>query len=499
ESVQLNRELSAKAFTVGNDIYFNDGQYNPNSSEGKHLLAHELTHTVQQGGQSVVKPKLIQRDEEEDRATIREAPPPMPFFDAGMSAEERESTRLEYLAQREAYRERLRNAVLAPLEGRDRADATTFISRLRSLSRQQATLLVNDDVFFTRIRRWFRGKSLWAVFSILYFNNRMPEPYLRLNYAVMNNDARLLTDMLSIVILEYPPDRYFNMLREVCETIFSGDRLLPEILRMIDDRDTDGIAYHLSGRVREVHYEDGGTPGTFNMRTFSNNISANAYFTGSELRVIVRIRFVDGSNSAHCTSAGDAGCQPFYFLGENAHYYDDWQGYITNVWNNKFNVTNGTNTYAITFVPLFLSESGDSDAANVRVLSNTTDRCASTDTWARSYASCWQLRNMSQNTVAHEFGHLIGASDEYNLPGSIQEVTAAGITGLSAEDLSLSTVEGVTGTAVPASTSGSGHTQRSLMASTNSDVYERHLTRLIRLLNESQPAGSARFSIRRRN
>ncbi len=48
ESVQMNRELNAKAFTVGNDIYFNEGQYNPNSNEGKHLLAHELTHTVQQ-------------------------------------------------------------------------------------------------------------------------------------------------------------------------------------------------------------------------------------------------------------------------------------------------------------------------------------------------------------------------------------------------------------------------------------------------------------------
>ncbi|MBL7749597.1 MAG: DUF4157 domain-containing protein, partial [Chitinophagaceae bacterium] len=48
-AAQLNRELSAKAFTVGSDIYFNDGQYNPNSNEGKHLLAHELTHTVQQG------------------------------------------------------------------------------------------------------------------------------------------------------------------------------------------------------------------------------------------------------------------------------------------------------------------------------------------------------------------------------------------------------------------------------------------------------------------
>jgi Domain of unknown function (DUF4157) len=52
ESTQLNRELGAKAFTVGNDIYFNEEQFNPNSSEGKHLLAHELTHTVQQGNSS---------------------------------------------------------------------------------------------------------------------------------------------------------------------------------------------------------------------------------------------------------------------------------------------------------------------------------------------------------------------------------------------------------------------------------------------------------------
>ena len=45
---QLSKELSAQAFTVGNDIYFNEGKYQPESSEGKHLLAHELTHTIQQ-------------------------------------------------------------------------------------------------------------------------------------------------------------------------------------------------------------------------------------------------------------------------------------------------------------------------------------------------------------------------------------------------------------------------------------------------------------------
>ncbi|WDE09538.1 eCIS core domain-containing protein [Thalassomonas haliotis] len=51
-AAQMNRQINAKAFTHGSDIYFNQGQYNPESSSGKHLLAHELTHTVQQGASS---------------------------------------------------------------------------------------------------------------------------------------------------------------------------------------------------------------------------------------------------------------------------------------------------------------------------------------------------------------------------------------------------------------------------------------------------------------
>jgi len=49
ESAQMNRALNAKAFTVGSDIYFNQGEYQPWTAGGKHLLAHELTHTIQQG------------------------------------------------------------------------------------------------------------------------------------------------------------------------------------------------------------------------------------------------------------------------------------------------------------------------------------------------------------------------------------------------------------------------------------------------------------------
>ncbi|MDX2136644.1 MAG: DUF4157 domain-containing protein [Chloroflexota bacterium] len=49
EADTLNRQLEARAFTTGSDIYFRDGEYNPDSSGGKELLAHELTHVVQQG------------------------------------------------------------------------------------------------------------------------------------------------------------------------------------------------------------------------------------------------------------------------------------------------------------------------------------------------------------------------------------------------------------------------------------------------------------------
>src|SRR5262249_16963648 len=41
--------VHARAYTVGRDIVFNEGEYAPASAEGKRLLAHELVHVVQQG------------------------------------------------------------------------------------------------------------------------------------------------------------------------------------------------------------------------------------------------------------------------------------------------------------------------------------------------------------------------------------------------------------------------------------------------------------------
>lgn len=53
EAGQLNEQLRAQAFTYGGEIFFNQDKFNPHSTQGKWLLAHELTHVVQQKGQDL--------------------------------------------------------------------------------------------------------------------------------------------------------------------------------------------------------------------------------------------------------------------------------------------------------------------------------------------------------------------------------------------------------------------------------------------------------------
>jgi outer membrane protein OmpA-like peptidoglycan-associated protein len=52
KAAQLSRSIGANAFTTGNDIYFGDNNYNPDSHAGRSLLAHELTHIAQQSSSS---------------------------------------------------------------------------------------------------------------------------------------------------------------------------------------------------------------------------------------------------------------------------------------------------------------------------------------------------------------------------------------------------------------------------------------------------------------
>ncbi|HEX3126493.1 MAG TPA: DUF4157 domain-containing protein [Thermoanaerobaculia bacterium] len=62
EAAETARSIHARAYTVGTDIVFGGGQYAPSTPEGGRLLAHELTHVVQQGGAS----EQVQRTEIQD-------------------------------------------------------------------------------------------------------------------------------------------------------------------------------------------------------------------------------------------------------------------------------------------------------------------------------------------------------------------------------------------------------------------------------------------------
>lgn len=87
EAAALNRELNAQAFTVGSDVFMAEGKYEPTSSEGQGLLAHELTHVGQQtgfGGQGV------QRAGEEEEEVQREAVPEEEELQREVAPEEEE-------------------------------------------------------------------------------------------------------------------------------------------------------------------------------------------------------------------------------------------------------------------------------------------------------------------------------------------------------------------------------------------------------------------------
>ncbi len=55
------QSLQAHAYTVGSDIAFAPGKYEPGSSAGRKLMAHELTHVMQQGGAGKLKKQSVQR------------------------------------------------------------------------------------------------------------------------------------------------------------------------------------------------------------------------------------------------------------------------------------------------------------------------------------------------------------------------------------------------------------------------------------------------------
>jgi hypothetical protein len=73
KAAESARAVNALAYTVGRDIVFGHGQYAPDTAGGRQLMAHELTHTIQQGVQPLGEPRAVgsENDDAEHEADRR--------------------------------------------------------------------------------------------------------------------------------------------------------------------------------------------------------------------------------------------------------------------------------------------------------------------------------------------------------------------------------------------------------------------------------------------
>jgi len=73
-AADLSKSINAKAFTLGQDVVFGSGQYSPESSTGKRLMAHELTHVVQQNSNLRSGNNLNEETRSSPSSTVQRAP-----------------------------------------------------------------------------------------------------------------------------------------------------------------------------------------------------------------------------------------------------------------------------------------------------------------------------------------------------------------------------------------------------------------------------------------
>ncbi|MBN2005873.1 MAG: DUF4157 domain-containing protein [Anaerolineae bacterium] len=77
-AAQTSKDLNARAYTVGSHVAFNSGEYQPGSTQGRQLMAHELTHVVQQGGAGTLQREPAKETQQPVEQKTGEIPPPPP-------------------------------------------------------------------------------------------------------------------------------------------------------------------------------------------------------------------------------------------------------------------------------------------------------------------------------------------------------------------------------------------------------------------------------------
>jgi hypothetical protein len=135
------KSVNAQAYTVGPDVVFQSGSYDPASDAGKHVLAHELTHVVQQrtgpvdgtdtgGGVKVSDPSdRFEREAVANADRVMSSPAPAASASAGQRCEDGSSPAPEEPVQRAVAQREEAPEAEEGAEGAQEQMAQTFVQR----------------------------------------------------------------------------------------------------------------------------------------------------------------------------------------------------------------------------------------------------------------------------------------------------------------------------------------------------------------------------------
>jgi hypothetical protein len=360
-----------------------------------------------------------------------------------------EQMRAQYLGD-------LRTRVLAPLEA---GDAMRFLSTLRALGAADRRELDHDDAFWSAVRRRFRGSALWAVQLTVEYGVSKPQEVNAVSAAIHGRDWRRTRNL----VMAYPSLKSVVGIRQVIASQFAG-RENEDLQRVLQEH--AGMRAEAAGLGgQRVHYEDG---------SLDRHRGAGAFELvrmNTHVRVIVRIRLYNDPSNERDVISNEAIAR--------------WEGGIDRYWNGKFRLRNGAQMLDVYFLPVFVFY--DTNAHhNVRVLPGDD----------RSARRRW-YEDDSADTAAHEFGHMLGNADEYNLPGTIAEIPAA--MGLTDAEKRRSSWEGIFGRA--RSVDEEGYDVEGLMGShsSNRSVEVRHAFWILQVFNDRlRRAGERPWTVEKR-